>query len=425
MRPRNAGLIIFGLVFFLFWNGEYDRYQSFKRIDSAPAYATARLDGVSRVEESKSRRRGFLRSLLRDESDQPPRVSFILKYKFTVQGRDYFYTTSAQDQQDALEFMARGPLEIVYSANDPDQHTLKRHFRPGQSGKEFFQHTVIAALVAGVAGLSVGLLLLLTRKLRTWTARKTVEIEETRAKARELPPPPPEVAAEVAREAALMRAIAEKKKTDPLAGAKMGAVELNQQLLKTFKDEKGVHIESLLCALGALAGYACQASLRAEALIKGESVNAPFTLVKDTAGRTYYFGDALNQRLAEGRLSIWNITTSGLRKAGQPLPDITGIFAHVAASVGGEQFGVPRWPEGHAASDLPVNFLKTLWPVVLPRVRKFAARPEEWPVLFGCALLEMVNKAKDVMPPELALTLVMESAIPMSRVDLPAIQRQQ
>lgn len=32
-----------------------------------------------------------------------------------------------------------------------------------------------------------------------------------------------------------------------------------------LKNEKGVHIESLLCALGALAGYSCQAAVRAQA----------------------------------------------------------------------------------------------------------------------------------------------------------------
>ncbi|MCD6061633.1 MAG: hypothetical protein K0S16_1944 [Moraxellaceae bacterium] len=401
------GLLMFGLVFFALWIDEYGRYKKNMPIEEAPAYTIAWLDGFSRVESGKSRR-----------------VSVILKYKFRVNGRDYHGNTAAMEKDQAINFLSRGPIEVVYSARDPHHNTVKSYFRPGQTKREFYQSFLLAGLVAGAVGLVLGLLTLLTQKLWRWTAAKSARNAAARVKARAaVPPPKPEVSAERARLGALMRAVEEKKKADPLAGAKMGAVEINQDLLKTFKSGQGTDMASLLCALGALAGYACQASLRNEALIRGESVNAPFALVKDAYGRTYYCGEALDRRLAEERLSVWNIATTSLRKAGSPAPDIAGIFTHVAASVGSEQFGVPRWPEGHAASDLPLHFLKTLWPVVLPKVKQFAHKPEEWPVLFGCALHEMVQRAKGVMAPELALTLAMESAIPMSRIDFLAMQQ--
>ncbi|MCK9609455.1 MAG: hypothetical protein M0R33_23755 [Methylomonas sp.] len=68
---------------------------------------------------------------------------------------------------------------------------------------------------------------------------------------------------------ALVRAIREQSKEDPLVGAKLGGKEIFQRLVDGMKNEKGVHIESVLCALGALAGYSCQANLRAQALAKG------------------------------------------------------------------------------------------------------------------------------------------------------------
>lgn len=222
-----------------------------------------------------------------------------------------------------------------------------------------------------------------------------------------------------ARTAALMRAIEEKRKEDPLVGAKVGARELVQRLLQGMGNARGVHAESLLCTLGALAGYACQVSLRSEALSRGEAANGAFQVVTDTQGRRYFFGDALNARLVEGRHSVWNVATSGLRKAGlQALPDLAPVFSHVAASVGTPDFGIPRWPQGHQAGDLPIRYVKSLWPTVMPLLRQFTPAPAEWPLLFGFALQEALRLSREVLPPEVALQIVMESAVPMSRVDL-------
>lgn len=58
-------------------------------------------------------------------------------------------------------------------------------------------------------------------------------------------------------QAALLRAIEERRKTDPLVGAKIAAQEVFQRLLKGLADDRGVHAETLLAALGALAGYSC------------------------------------------------------------------------------------------------------------------------------------------------------------------------
>ena len=59
---------------------------------------------------------------------------------------------------------------------------------------------------------------------------------------------------EAAKWAALKSAIDAQKETDPLAGLKIGAKEINQRLINGLKNEKGVHIESFLTVIGALAG---------------------------------------------------------------------------------------------------------------------------------------------------------------------------
>ncbi|WP_157199276.1 hypothetical protein [Methylomonas koyamae] len=44
--------------------------------------------------------------------------------------------------------------------------------------------------------------------------------------------------------------------------------------------------------------------------------------------------------------------------------------------------------------------------------------PAHWPILFGLAIQEAIHSGKSVIDPCIALKIVMESAIAMSKVDL-------
>ncbi|OOG47647.1 hypothetical protein B0B52_00965 [Polaromonas sp. A23] len=186
-----------------------------------------------------------------------------------------------------------------------------------------------------------------------------------------------------------------------------------------MKSEKGVHIESLLCALGALAGYACQANLRAQAQLKGLPETAAFQIVNTTNGKQYFFGDPLNNAVAGSQYSVWGLAGGAAQHAGaKEFPDINELFSHAASTVGGDQFGIPRIPENHKAGDTPINYLKALWPAMLPTVKLFCPTPVDWPILYSLAIQEAIDTAKNVIDPALAFKIVMESAIPMSKVDL-------
>lgn len=218
---------------------------------------------------------------------------------------------------------------------------------------------------------------------------------------------------------ALFRAIEAQRQTDPLIGAKLGAKDVFQRLLQGMKGARGVHAESLLCALGALAGYACQASLREQSLAKGLPETAAFIPFKSPDGKTYFFGEPLNQALAEGPYSVWSLAAGAAQHLGcQTLPDIKPIFEHVVQSVGTASFGLPRLPQDRVASDTPVNYVKALWPALLPTVKRYCKEPSEWPMLFGAAAQEAMEASKAVLAPDVALLIVMECAIPMSKVDL-------
>lgn len=217
--------------------------------------------------------------------------------------------------------------------------------------------------------------------------------------------------------AALMRAIEEGKQDDPLIGAKLGGREVWQRLFNALKTDQGVHIESLLCMLGALAGYACQMSLRAQALKLGRAEAAFLIVVDMKNGERYFHGDALNAALLEAPVSVWSIASSRQVES-RMLVDVQGIVEHVSQTVGEASFGMPRMPQGHQAGDSPLGYLKVLWPQLFPTVKQCCAEPETWPMLYAFAIQEVIDMGKEVLQPQDALTIVMECAIPMSKVDL-------
>lgn len=220
-------------------------------------------------------------------------------------------------------------------------------------------------------------------------------------------------------EESVLRAIENQRKDDPLIGAKVGAREVLGRVLNGLKNEKGVHVESLLCALGALAGYACQAGLRILAISNKQSGDAPFIVMTTDDGKRYFYGNPLNGLLAESQYSVWNIAGGAAQEAGcKNMPDIQGIFKHVTGTVGNANFGLPRFPEGHNAGDTPINYLKTFWPISFPIIRKYCSGPQEWHILFSLAIQQGIHAAKEILSPDIAFLIVMESAVPMSKVDL-------
>lgn len=222
------------------------------------------------------------------------------------------------------------------------------------------------------------------------------------------------------RNSIFFQTLEKKRHEDPLISAKIGAKEVFHRLIELMKkiDAKGIHADTLLCILGTLAGYSCQASLRSEFVEeKGMSEKVVFTIIGCADGSQYFFGDMVNKPLAENQYSVWALATGTVKHLGvQQLININDIFSHVVGTVGSNNFGIPRIPEGHNVGDLPQNYLKHLWPVFLPVAKQFCPA-SEWPILFGLAVQEGIVFCKDVIDPLLALSIVMECAVPMAKID--------
>jgi hypothetical protein len=276
-------------------------------------------------------------------------------------------------------------------------------------------HSMVLAAI--IAIFSVGLLVFLLAT--SWAIKKLERIAKNREIKEMLSRFENEESSHTApQEQALMKAIKEKKKQDPLAGVKIGSKELNQRLINGLKSKKGVHIESLLAILGSLAGYSCHVGLREELVDSGKhKENEVFTIVGGKDERQYYFGDLPNELLAEGQASIWGLSVGMAQHLGATsIPDLKEIFTYVSSTVGSSEFGIPNIDIKYEPGDLPINYVKVMWKPLLPLMDKFCDRPTERPILIGLAVQQIIELGKDVIPPKTAVELVMKCAIPMSKI---------
>lgn len=191
-------------------------------------------------------------------------------------------------------------------------------------------------------------------------------------------------------------------------------------LMRELKDQRGIHCETILTAAGALAGYSAQQALWEGMVKPGKlAITQAFKVVESPSGETFFSGDALNSILASmepKNPSIWKVVAgSALAAGGDHLPDIDNLFRHCEATAGTSQFGLPRLPDDHLPGILPRAALERFWPGA--RLLLALAEPLSWPLHMAHAAHKLMAAMKGSIAPDLAVRIVMEAAVPMSRVD--------
>ena len=192
-----------------------------------------------------------------------------------------------------------------------------------------------------------------------------------------------------------------------------------------------VHAETYISAVGAIAGYAAQRTLFArQRPVMGMNINR----VGTKSGEQYWFGDALNDMLvpktnADGNRCVWSLALGGAVGAGlqsQQFPKLGEMFKHVASTIGGANEGKSSVPARHQAQLPARDLLKSVWPVAamcfsgkIPGAgREYGIAPVAWwAAIAAQASSRPINDVKNVLPPDIALTLLMESAIYCSKLD--------
>ena len=200
------------------------------------------------------------------------------------------------------------------------------------------------------------------------------------------------------------------------------ADEINELVLAELKDQKGVHIETALTTLGALAGFSAQMGVRETAIKSGEVTEKQvFIIIETKTKETFYLGEPINEMLfapREGNLSIWSLVGGAAQRLGtKELMDMTQLVQHVSATLGSEKFGVPRLPLHHMPQQKPIRLLNKFWNPIRNHLVLNAQTPLEWPLILGLAAQKLILLGKDEIDPGLASKIVMESVVPMAKVD--------
>jgi len=188
-----------------------------------------------------------------------------------------------------------------------------------------------------------------------------------------------------------------------------------------------VHAETYISAVGAIAGYAAQRTLFAEGQVGIHRVSV-------ASGDQYWFGDALNNMLvpkteAEANRCVWSLAAGGAVSAGirpQQLPVLDAMFKHVASTIGGANEGKSSVSPDHQAHQPACDLLKAIWPTAImcfsgrfPGAgREYGPAPVAWwSAIAAQASSRPIRDVKGALPPDIALTLLMESAIYCSKLD--------
>jgi hypothetical protein len=192
-----------------------------------------------------------------------------------------------------------------------------------------------------------------------------------------------------------------------------------------------VHAETYISAVGAIAGYAAQRTLFATSPpVTGININR----VGVASGEQYWFGDTLNNMLvpktnSEGNRCVWSLALGSAITAGiqaQQVPKLDAMFKYVASSIGGPYEGKSSVPAKHQALLPARDVLKAVWPLAVTcfsgkfpgASREYPAAPVVWwSAIAAQASSRPIGDVKSVLPPDIALTLLMETAIYCSKLD--------
>lgn len=200
-------------------------------------------------------------------------------------------------------------------------------------------------------------------------------------------------------------------------GRSMAALLMAGQI----KQAGQVHAETLLTELGALAGFGTQMSIR-KSVIEAQGLDPANILVAVVTknDETYYFSELLNWMLFENMdrppYSVWAYVAAAVPPERQ-LPDISDIVSHVARSIGTRRFGVPRLPREHMPLKLPRTALEQSWRLVQAELVTSGRAASEWPYDLAAAAQWQMLTSRDQLDPALSARIVMEAAIPMSKID--------
>jgi hypothetical protein len=205
--------------------------------------------------------------------------------------------------------------------------------------------------------------------------------------------------------------------------------------MNSLKTARGIHTETLLTVIGALAGFAAQNAALNVVTSGAKSTAKPRSLaiVSAKSGEIFLYGDAINVFLFPESGSVLPLaaiiagaaTRAGVKEA--DLPNNGEIAAYVATVVGSGNFGKLRVRPDVEPQLQPLAALNRFW----PSIRDALARPPvkrlfrqesvlqeiHWPIVLAMVASQYIAMSKQALSPAIGAALVMESAVMSSKIN--------
>jgi hypothetical protein len=227
---------------------------------------------------------------------------------------------------------------------------------------------------------------------------------------------------------------------------------LRDSLMQWLTSERGVHAETLLVSIGAIAGFAAQCAVEERIRkrdVPGAAKDMPglelgkllhdrglAVLVTAKSGERYQFGDLINGYLVKQATTVnyhlFGILAAAAAQNGvkyDDLPDPIPMFRHASQTVGTPEYGILHPPKPLDPQLTPRQALDKFWPRVkfifertdgqgiVEPAKGRSVRPEYWPLITALVARQFLLMARDTLDPRAGVGLIMESAIVMSKVD--------
>ncbi len=209
--------------------------------------------------------------------------------------------------------------------------------------------------------------------------------------------------------------------------------EVEKYIIQRYGALSSNQLETELSSLGSISGFGCQMAVR-ETLLKPGLIRAVpfrqdltpqegnFVILTTTNGQKFYFGNQINAPLIDGPgMTVWGLMKAAILKTGShDYPDVVAIARYNASTVGSPAFGIPQLPLVHMPKELPIQALRKTWPDIRKIFEAHQIKPIYWGWIPAMAAQKLVIENKNKIPSTLAVQIVMEAALPMSKMD-PAV----
>lgn len=208
----------------------------------------------------------------------------------------------------------------------------------------------------------------------------------------------------------------------PFQGARRDTPEtvsmsVYQLIAGSLEGPQGLHPETFLAALGALAGYGARWSVRA-AVAAGRmdydfhtppGINRPHVLVSENVNRLVYS--------MQGQ-SVASVLASQMMRSGANwLPDINAAVQHNFEAINSPRYPDYTVPRKHYPSIPPQTLLMMLWEKTHRVLRGVEGGAGMAPVAIALAAAHAIVVHKAKVPVDVGGQLVLETAIAMSKLD--------